>query len=407
MSVIRRIRRLVRWANGDADPKAFLSRHAYGAYVVQRLGDAIRGARAKLRVVRGEAVAIDDKAVELADGTRLPAEVVVLATGLAPRLVPSTLPADPRIIDAWDECALAALPRDGKLLVLGAGLTALDVVAYLDAHGFAGSVSIVSRRGLLPRPDSQVIGRVDATAASDLATAPGDLGGLLHWTRAYVRACMGEGASWQQAIDSLRPSTGQLWRGLSPADRARFVRRIRPYWDVLRHRAPPDTHDLVERWRASGRLELRAGSVAACVPREAGLDVELDLGGGTSRVRFDAIVRCIGPALDRSESDTPLVRDLIASGLATPDPAGLGIVTDEDGRVVAANGRRSSRLFALGAPCRASSWETTAVPDIARHAHALARRLVLSESDLRVECAPCVSSSPEPPASSARTRASG
>ena len=92
-------------------PNAFLSRTLYAAYVVERFGEALRASAAKMRVVRSDAVAIDADAVTVLDGTRIPAEHVILATGLAPRMAPSALPPDPRIIDAWDECALAALPR--------------------------------------------------------------------------------------------------------------------------------------------------------------------------------------------------------------------------------------------------------------------------------------------------------
>src|SRR5262249_38223816 len=142
----------VAWAGAEADPSAFLSRARYGEYAVARFKDAIRGSRVKLRVVRGTAVGIDGGSVHLADGRLLPAETAVLATGIAPRLAPSHLPDDPRIFDAWDECAVAALPRDGRILVLGAGLTALDMVGLLEAHRFRGEATILSRRGLLPRP---------------------------------------------------------------------------------------------------------------------------------------------------------------------------------------------------------------------------------------------------------------
>ena len=98
--------------------------------------------------------------------------------------------------------------------------------------------------------------------------------------------------------------------------------------------------------------------------------------GVSRRERFDAIVRCIGPALDDSEAESALVAALIGSGAARRDPARLGIVTDGEGRVVDGDGSPSDRLFAMGALRRASAWETTAVPEISRQAQALARLLV-------------------------------
>jgi uncharacterized NAD(P)/FAD-binding protein YdhS len=366
----------VAWAGAEATPHAFLSRACYAAYTVDRFAAAIRDSRAKLRVVRGDAVAVDGDAVRLTDGRRLPAEVVVLATGLAPRLAPSELVDDPRIIDAWDECALAALPRAGRLLILGTGLTAIDVVALLESQHFRGTVTMMSRRGLLPRPHLSPLAAAAALSAEAVATAPATVRGLLRWGRAQVHAAARRGEPWQLAIDAMRPHVSRFWRNLPPEERRRFVRSVRPFWEVLRHRAPVDTHELVERWRTDGRLEVVAGNVAACVPNVDGLDVALKLrGAGLRRDRYDAIVRCLGPALERAEADAPLVRDLIATGRAAVDPAGLGIVTEE-GRVVDSKGRASSRLFALGALQRASSWETTAVPEISRQALALARRIV-------------------------------
>jgi uncharacterized NAD(P)/FAD-binding protein YdhS len=301
----------------------------------------------------------------------------VLATGIAPRLAPSSLPDDPAILDAWDECAIAALPREGRILVLGAGLTALDVMALLDAQGFRGDATILSRRGLLPRPHLSRHGAVAPLAPGVVDAAPSDLRGLLRWGRAVVRDHDRRGEPWQHAIDALRPHVTRLYRGLPAVDRARFVRSVRPYWDVLRHRAPADTIALVDAWRAAGRARVLAGRILSCEATPDGLDVVLQLADGPRRVeRYDRIVRCIGPALERSETEAPLVRELVASGLAAVDPAGLGIVTDELGRVVAPSGAPSERLFAIGALRRASSWETTAVPDISVHALALARHLI-------------------------------
>ncbi|HEX3344427.1 MAG TPA: hypothetical protein VHS09_07625, partial [Polyangiaceae bacterium] len=315
--------------------------------------------------------------VRLADGTVLAADAVVLATGIEPRVAPSPLPADPRILDAWDERGLADLPHDGRVLVLGAGLSALDVVALLDARGFAGRVTILSRRGLLPRPHLSPLRAATPLPGDVVEAAPSELRGLLRWTRALVRAGEARGEPWQLALDALRPHGSRLYRRLPPADRARFVRSVRPYWDVLRHRAPADSLALVESLRRAGRLEVLAGRVARCRPEAEALEVELALVSLPARTeRYTRIVRCIGPALEPSEAATPLVRALVASGLGAADPAGLGVVTDELGRVVDASGAPSERIVALGAVRRASSWETTSVPDIAVHALALATRLL-------------------------------
>jgi uncharacterized NAD(P)/FAD-binding protein YdhS/predicted metal-dependent enzyme (double-stranded beta helix superfamily) len=367
----------VTWAGAEADPNAFLSRSLYGSYVVQRFNEALRTSHGKLRLIRAEAHSVEKDAVLLTDGTRLPAEVVVLATGLAPRLAPSALPADARIFDAWDECALATIPRDGKILILGAGLTALDVLAVLEARRFSGRATILSRRGLLPRPHLAPLRPAAPLRPELTADLPKDLRALLAWGRGVVAETVDRGDPWQHAIDAMRPHITKLWRELPPKDRARFARSVRPYWEVLRHRAPADAHALVEAWRVKGRLRVEAGSVMRCQPGPDGLDVEIRRSGGGARTeRYDTIVRCIGPALERAEAEAPLVRELIETGEAAADPAGLGIATDDEGRVVMPDGKTQPGLYAIGALRRASSWETTAVPDISVHALAIARCIV-------------------------------
>jgi uncharacterized NAD(P)/FAD-binding protein YdhS/quercetin dioxygenase-like cupin family protein len=366
----------VTWASAEATPDAFLPRARYGEYVVDRFARALRESPAELRVVRGEATRIERDAVILADGSRLRADAVVLATGLAPSRAPSTLPDDPRVIDAWDEGALEKLPQSARLLIVGAGLTAIDVITLLDSRGFSGSATIVSRRGLLPRPHLVTLSKAQPLRPETVANLPKDLRTLLAWGRRAVREVTARGEPWQDALDAMRPYITSLWRNLPQKDRTRFIRSVRPYWEVLRHRAPADAHDLIESWRATGKLEVLAGSVVACEARDNGLEVRLRRSGGGQRLeRYDAIVRCIGPALDLS-SEAPIIRNLIASGRAAREAASLGIATDDAGRVLTPRGDPDPRLFAIGALRRASSWETTSVPNIAVHALDIAKLIL-------------------------------
>ena len=372
----------VRWASAEETPHAFLPRTKYGAYVASRFADALRESSGKLRVVRGEATHVDEGGVVLASGARLPAEAVVLATGIQPRLAPGALPEDARIVDAWDESALATLPLTGKLLILGSGLTALDVLAFLDAQAFSGTATVLSRRGLLPRPHAPSSRKAEPLSPDAVRELPLTLRATIAWARRVLGATVARGDPWQHGIDAIRPHIPRLWQGLTAEDRARFVRSVRPYWDVLRHRAPEDALDLVEAWQRRGQLVLAAGAIITCRTNGDGLDVEVRGPGGTSRAhRYDAIVRCVGPALERADADTPLVRSLVLGGRARVDPAGLGIVTDSEGHVITAHGDGDlggPRVYAMGALRRASFWETTSVPDIAVHALAIAKELLPS-----------------------------
>jgi uncharacterized NAD(P)/FAD-binding protein YdhS len=365
----------VEWADAHHAPHQFLSRTRYGRYVEERLAQAIRESRGKLRVLRADAVAIEPHLVRLSDGRELDASAVILATGIEPRVAPSSLAADPRIIDAWDECALPTLPADGRVLVLGSGLSAIDVLALLKQRAFRGRVTILSRRGLLPGPHLEPFTPGHPVDGVDIEKVPRSLRGQIRWLRSRIAQLAKSDVPWQRVIDGLRAHVTPLWQSMPPKDRARFVKVVRPYWDSARHRAPADALELVETWRKEGRLEVIAGRVLGCEPKSEGLDVTIRRRDGDRRhERYDAIVRCIGPALEQTEARGPLVTSLLESGLAARDPAGLGIVTDANGHVVGADGKPSDWLLTLGAVRRASAWETTAVPEISLHAQQLAHR---------------------------------
>jgi uncharacterized NAD(P)/FAD-binding protein YdhS len=366
----------VKFAGSEAMPHAFLARALYARYVTARFGAGVKTSPAKLRLWRDEAVAITPDAVVLRGGATLPAEHVVLATGIMPRVRHAHSNWHARVVDAWDECALATLPKQGRLLLLGSGLSALDVLAFLDAQGFAGEVTLVSPRGLLPLPHEPAFQGTAPLSADDVEQAPGALRPLVRWVRQTIAAAVDGGLPWQRAVDRLRPHITHLYRALSHADRASFVRHVRPYWDVLRHRAPADALERVGDWARGGRLRRLAGRVTIEGDDGSTLGVTIrERSGGERRERFDAVVRCVGPALDVAEASTPLLQSLVAGGLAALAPSGLGIETTPDGRVVDGRGEASRRIFGIGAVRRACDWETTSVPDIAKHAQQLARAI--------------------------------
>ena len=365
----------VKFSGSEAAPHAFLGRALYARYVTSRLAALVKSSPAKLRLWRDEAVAITRNAVVLRGGATLPAEAVVLATGIVPRVKHASY--HPRVVDAWDECALATLPMEGRLLLLGSGLSALDVLAFLDAQGFAGEVTLVSPRGLLPLPHEPEFQGTTPLAAADADRAPQAIRPLVRWVRQTIAAAVAAGLPWQRAVDSLRLHVVRLYRALPQADRASFVRHVRPYWDVFRHRAPADALGRVDDWARTGRLRRLAGRVTIDGRGDpSAVTVAIrERAGGERRERFDAVVRCVGPALDVAEATTPLLQSLIDGGLAALAASGLGIETTTDGRVVDARGEASHRIFGIGAVRRACDWETTSVPDIAKHAQQLAREI--------------------------------
>ncbi|HEY0414187.1 MAG TPA: FAD/NAD(P)-binding protein [Allosphingosinicella sp.] len=345
------------WAEreGLGGAGTFVARRDYRRYLAGILEAAA------VRRVAGEAVAAEGAALRLASGERLGFDALVLAGGNYGGRLPASL-SIPVVDDPWSAggaAAIAALAgQDGEMLLVGTGLTMVDVALSLDDAGFGGRMLAVSRRGLVPRPHEE-----PPSPPLDGA-APRRLLALLR----HVRA----GTPWRAAVDSLRPHSIALWQGLDEAEKRRFLRHLRPWWDVHRHRIAPPVARRIEALRAAGRLEVVAGRIAG---EADGAVTIARRGGGELRRAFAAAVNCTGPEGRIERVADPLVRQLIASGRARPDSLGLGLDVDAQSRLVGADGAPSPHLFAVGPLTKGAFWEIVAVPDIRGQVLGVARTL--------------------------------
>jgi uncharacterized NAD(P)/FAD-binding protein YdhS len=257
----------------------------------------------------------------------------------------------------------------------------MDVaIAVTGAHPRA-MVRAVSRHALLPRVHRRRPGPARPTWLPVLAGPVGQVRlGELMW---QVRAVLADRpAAWEEVMDALRPHVPRLWQQLSVADREVFLRHVARYWEVHRHRMPPETARISE-LRCAGRLSVQAGRVTAVARARGGLRVRIDTAGASTEYRAGWLVNATGPAADITRGGGPLLRDLLDRGLARPDPLRLGIDASHSGALIDAAGRPSSTLFTLGPPLRGLRYETMAIPEIRVQAAALALRLSAAVSPAR------------------------
>ncbi|WP_066718282.1 FAD/NAD(P)-binding protein [Sphingomonas pituitosa] len=369
---------LVRWLEGRGVEHAaasFVPRRVYGEYLREMLAQALARYPDRLRLVRGEVEDVtfdaDGATLQLSDGT-LRADAAVLAVGNLPPHDPPGL--DPAALsptrykgDPWDPSVPEGLSDDDTVLVIGTGLTMVDVALLLEARGFGGKIIAVSRRGLLPRPhaagqDWDKIRERPRTQASSLVRA------------VRTRA---EQVGWRNAVDELRPFTQPMWANAAEDERARFLRHLRPWWDVHRHRLAPEVHARLQALIDRGRLEVLAAKTLGFAEGPAGIAVTFRPRGGdaTKTITAQRIVNCTGPLGDLARTREPLLQRLAERGLIRPDAAHIGIDVDNQGQTIAANGRANANLYALGPMTRGAFWEIVAVPDIRTQTWAVARRL--------------------------------
>jgi uncharacterized NAD(P)/FAD-binding protein YdhS len=92
-------------------------------------------------------------------------------------------------------------------------------------------------------------------------------------------------------------------------------------------------------------------------------------------VDVDRVINCTGAGANLARQAPPLVRDLLGSGNARPDPLGLGLDVAENGGLVDAAGRVSERLRVVGSLRKGVEWESIGVTEIRDHSEAVAAAL--------------------------------
>lgn len=363
---------LAQKSSGEADPGGFARRSSYGRYLAARLAEAEAAGSGRLERVEGEALSADDDGVTVADGRRVAADAVVLATGNLPpepQRFPGAETLGERLVaDPWATGALAGIGADDDVLLIGTGLTALDVLLMLDARGWQGRALALSRRGLLPRSHDLLAHPVTPKRPETGVPAAE----VLHAFRAAA-----EEEGWGEVMEQVRPYVADLWRGATAAERQRFLRHLRPWWDVHRHRTAFEVGKAVRRMIDSGQVEIAGGRLRGASRIRGAVAVRYAPRGetGEREATVGWIVVCTGPAFDLARTSAPLLGALFRAGRARVDPLRLSLDVDDRCRLLDDSGRASENLYAMGPLTRGRFWEIVAVPDIREQALVLADRL--------------------------------
>lgn len=367
----------------------FLPRSLYGEYLGEVLLAAQLSAPSNIRleVVQGSVTNIRrierhlPLQVELDGGRRFTADDVVLALG-NPK--PASLAAAKAVLghpsyvaDPW--AVDLKFAREQTVLLIGTGLTAADIinVASSDPQRLP-DLHALSRHGLVP--PRQTPFRPDAFKGDGnglLLAASTSLRGLTNSVRLLANEAEKMGGDWREAITFVRNMAPTIWQRLPERDRVRFLRHVRAYWDIYRHRLPPELIQKIDALRSLQRLTIHAGHIKEFIPRGDRIDV-IWRPRGTQRLRaqqFDRVINCTGPDYAIARSSDPLWRNLVQCGLCVADSLGLGLRTGPHGAVVDADGWPGPHLFYVGPMLRADHWEATAAHELRGHAEKLAALL--------------------------------
>lgn len=375
----------LRTRDPEAHPGQFAPRRLYGDYLEDLLLATTRDAEIRVELLHDEVVAlIPDPdvrrgiAIETAGGRLIRADRIVLALGNQP---PQELPALATrsgvrryAADPWGSEPLRDLAGDEPIALIGSGLTAVDVVVEAHTRGHRGPIHAISRHGLVPRRHSPAPPRPHLALSNQAPTARM----LLRTVRAEARTAQADGGDWRSVVDGIRPVAQTIWRSMETQERRRFVRHLASHWDAHRHRVAPEIDDLLQSCVREGRLSIIAGRVVASESVDDRIVLSIQR-RGRSRIEslsVGLVVNCTGPARDIRQSSSPLVRSLLAGGLARPGPLALGLDVADSGSLIGADGTVNDRIFAIGPLLKEHLWESTAVRELRVQAAELARALL-------------------------------
>jgi uncharacterized NAD(P)/FAD-binding protein YdhS len=250
----------------------------------------------------------------------------------------------------------------------------VDLAIALRDSGHKGIIHVVSRHGLFPHPHKPV---TPYPAFLKPETAPKNIRALLRLVRQQLQPDRPSEVNWRAVIDSLRPITQQLWQSLPLEEKRRFLRHLRPYWEVHRHRAAPKIMEAIAELQQSKQLLVHKGRIQTYRETSAGVEVLIRHQQAKDViVQVSRVINCTGPECDYRKFQHPLIANLLQQGSIRPDPLALGLDVATNGALVSTNGATSELLSTLGPPRKGFLWETTAVPEIRVQAFALAQDLI-------------------------------
>jgi uncharacterized NAD(P)/FAD-binding protein YdhS len=237
------------------------------------------------------------------------------------------------------------VPEKGDVAILGSGLSAVDHWRLLRSRGHRGIVHFISRRGLFP-----------LTHGTHLAPPLIELRGL------SPRRILGElrmsGGEWPALADHVRQIASGIWREWSERERESFIRHLKPYWEVARHRLPASVRAELQAELNTGHAQLHRGRLKSW----DGSQVLLRTRNGEKKFPAAVFLQATGVHVNTS---------------------GLNIIGYRPD-VFGYRENIAPHLFAAGPASRAELWEITAISEIRAQCSRIAGRIAVNDESIEI-----------------------
>ena len=357
---------LVEWLGTKGYPYGasdFIPRQIFGRYIAETVHEALAvysQHRVQFFMERLEAIRPNGHIGYALRSSKhdFTAQHVWIATG---NFSPADLVSDTEVVqhpnylgDPWRGAGLRFIPNGASILLVGTGLTMVDQVLSLQAQGHQGTIYALSRRGFYPQPHQPSPAYSWFESYSKHPISPVS---LLQLVRAEVQRASECGIPWTSVVNDLRTYTPMLWQHWDLSQREQFLRHIRPYWEVHRHRLPAASISTLEDLEQRGQITRFAARLENVSPSNRGFSVRFVPRGSTytQTLEVNWIINCTGPQSLGKKLNESWIQSGIANDLLKSDALNLGIELGT---------KANDRLHLIGPPRKGSSWESTALREI-------------------------------------------
>ncbi len=221
-----------------------------------------------------------------------------------------------------------------EIHITGCGLTAIDAAISLRDLNYDGAIFIHSRSNRLPQIH-QINTALPQNVISPLTLDDAHLPLSLIYQK-FVKACKNS-TNWQATFDSFRPLSQSFWQALDSKKKKCFLRHCFRLWNIHRHRCPQVQYEAIQQMVTANKLIFTKGRAG------------------------ESAIDCTG--FDYGYK-SELLKSLLKNHIVENDAIAAGIVSLKD------------NFFIMGGLNFGSTFEITAVPDIAPQAHKIATEIL-------------------------------
>lgn len=365
---------------------SFLPRSIYGNYLNDIWKETIEIAKRnghQLNVIPKKVTRIENETNKykvLFENDHLEIDYVILATG-------NELPRNPEIKNdsffsskfyqqnPW-RIDFSSINSELPILIVGNGLTMVDTVMELRENGFFQTIVSVSPNGfnILPHRNFNFQYNSPLNEISENKS----LLDLVNIIRKELKRLKSFGISAEPLIDTLRPKTQKIWQNFTVSEKRFFMKKLRHFWGVARHRIPFVSYDYIQKERIENKLQIMAGKLIDLREENNSVTAEIldKKSNSILKSSYSIVINCTGPETNINLTKNELLIQLKSEGLIKQDQLKLGLEVNDLFQIIDEEENPQEQMFAIGNLLKGKLWESTAVNELRLQAEQIALQII-------------------------------